>query len=143
SIVHAIQAALVCLVVTTAPARAAAGTIAAAGPSAPATATKAEPPRQLNLTRQQWTGDFDKMLERRIIRVDMPYSRSLYFIDKGRERGINAELARDVERYLNEKYVKELGKRPLTVYIVAVTRDKLLTDVRDGVADIAIGNLTV
>ncbi len=36
-----------------------------------------------------------------------------------------------------------MGKRPLTVYIVAATRDKLLTDLNGGLADIAIGNLTV
>ena len=83
------------------------------------------------------------MLERRTIRVYAPYSRSLYFIDKGRERGLGAELVRDFERWVNQKYAKQLGKRPLTVYIVAATRDKLLTDLTDGYADIAIGNLTV
>ena len=37
-----------------------------------------------------------------------------------------AELVRDFERWVNKKYAKQLGKRPLTVYIVAATRDKLL-----------------
>lgn len=73
----------------------------------------------------------------------VPYSRSLYFVDKGRERGLHAELVRDVERWMNQKYAKELGKRPLTIYIVAATRDKLLSALPDGLADIAIGNLTV
>ena len=67
------------------------------------------------------------MLERRIIRVLVPYSRTLYFIDKGRERGITAELVRDFERYVNQKYAKQLGKRPLTVvHRSPTTRDKLL-----------------
>jgi membrane-bound lytic murein transglycosylase MltF len=83
------------------------------------------------------------MLERRVIRVAAPYSRSLYFNDKGRERGLSAELVRDFERYLNQKYAKQLGKRPLTVYLFPATRDRLLTDVSGGLADIAIGNLTV
>jgi len=56
------------------------------------------------------------MLERRIIRVAVPYCRSLYFVDRGRERGVAAELVRDVERWLNAKYAKRLGKRPLTMY---------------------------
>ena len=99
--------------------------------------------RQLSLANKPWTGDFDKMLERRIIRVYAPYSRSLYFVDKGRERGIGAELIRDFERWVNEKYSKQLGNRPLTIYIVAATRDKLIPDLRGGLADIAIGNLTV
>jgi len=99
--------------------------------------------RQLAIVNKPWTGDFDEMLERRLIRVDAPYSRSLYFIDKGRERGLGAELVRDFEHWVNQKYAKQLGKRPVTISIVAATRDKLLPDLNEGLADIAIGNLTV
>lgn len=106
-------------------------------------APKSDKVRQLSIANKVWTGDFDKLLERRMIRVYSPFSRSLYFNDRGRERGLAAELVRDWERYINIKYAKQLGKRPLTVYIVPATRDKLLTDVRDGLADVAIGNLTV
>ncbi len=107
-----------------------------------ATLCSAEP-RGLAVANKPWTGDFDRMLERRMIRVDVPYSRSLYFNDKGRERGLAAELVRDFERWLNQKYAKQLGKRPLTVYIVPATREKLLPHVAGGLADIAVGNLTV
>ena len=99
--------------------------------------------RQLVIENKPRLGDFDSMLERRLIRVYAPYSRSLYFVDKGRERGISAELVRDFERWVNQKYAKQLGKRPLTIYIVAATRDKLLPSLREGFADIAVGNLTV
>ncbi len=110
--------------------------------TAPAAGEKA---RELKIqsANKPWKGDFDQMLERRKIRVYVPYSRSLYFVDKGRERGIAAELIRDFERWVNKKYAKQLGKRPVTVFIVAATRDKLLTDLNDGLADIAVGNLTV
>jgi membrane-bound lytic murein transglycosylase MltF len=104
---------------------------------------EASKPRQLVIANSVWTGDFDKMLDRRMIRIYAPFSRSLYFTDKGRERGIAVELARDWERYLNIKYAKELGKRPLTVYVMPATRDKLLPGVEYGLADVAIGNLTV
>ena len=89
------------------------------GPT-PVTAPVAEParPRQLLIANKPWLGDFDKMLERRMIRVEAPFSRSLYFSDKGRERGLAVELVRDFERYLNVKYAKQLGKRPLTIYVV-------------------------
>ncbi len=100
-------------------------------------------PRALAVANKTWTGDFDKMLERRMIRVYAPYSRSLFFNDKGRERGLSAELVRDFERWLNQKYAKQLGKRPLTIYIVPATRDKLIPDVVEGLADIAVGNITV
>lgn len=98
--------------------------------------------RQLHLDSQPWKGDFDAMLERRMIRVLVPYSRSLYYLDKGRERGLTAELVRDFERYVNKKHAKQLGKRPLTVYIVPTTRDKLLSGLNDGLGDISAGNLT-
>ena len=48
--------------------------------------------RQLPIANKPWKGDFDAMLERRMIRVTVPYSRSLYFIDRCRERGLAAEL---------------------------------------------------
>lgn len=78
-----------------------------------------------------------------MIRVYSPYSRSLYYVDKGRERGLGAELVRDFERWVNQTCAQQLGKRPLTVYIVSATRDQLLSDLNEGRADIAIGNLTV
>ncbi len=99
-------------------------------------AAPAGQPRQLTIANKPWTGDFDKMLERRMIRVYAPFSRSLYFSDKGRERGIAVELVRDWERYLNIKYAKQLGKRPLTIYIAPATRDKLLPYLGEGLADV-------
>jgi len=99
--------------------------------------------RSLAIAERKWTGDFDGMLERRIIRVAVPYSRSLYYNDKGRERGITAENIRDFERWLNQKYAKQLGKRPITLYIIPTTRDDLIPDVADGIVDIAAGNITV
>jgi membrane-bound lytic murein transglycosylase MltF len=116
---------------------------AAAAAQPAATAQSGAGLRKLNITNKPWTGDFDGMLERRIIRVYAPFSRSLYFNDKGRERGIAVELVRDWERYLNIKYAKTLRKRPLTIYIAPATRDKLLPDLNAGLADVAIGNLTV
>jgi membrane-bound lytic murein transglycosylase MltF len=119
---------------------------AAAAPApqpAAATDAAAAKPRQLAIANKRWTGDFDRMLERRMIRIAAPYSRSLYFNDKGRERGLSAELARDFERWLNQKYAKQLGKRPLTVYLYPATRDRLLPELEQGLADISIGNLTV
>ncbi|CAD6538044.1 MltF family protein [Paraburkholderia metrosideri] len=98
--------------------------------------------RQLNLGNKPWTGDFDAMLKRRIIRFLVPYSRTLYFNDKGRERGLSAELARDFERYINKRYASELAKRPVTLYLIPTTRDKLLTNLTAGLGDISAGNLT-
>jgi membrane-bound lytic murein transglycosylase MltF len=99
--------------------------------------------RKLEISNKPWTGDFNQMLERRMIRVLVPYSRTLYFNDKGHERGITADTVRDFERWVNKKYAKILGKRPLTVFIIPTTRDKLLPDVNSGIGDIAAGDITV
>ena len=113
-----------------------------AAPAAPASAPAAKV-RALPTEARVWKGDFDGMLERRHIRVLVPYSRTLFYNDKGRERGISAETARAFEQYLNRKYAAQLGKRPITLYLVATTRDELLQHVVDGLGDIAAGNLTV
>jgi membrane-bound lytic murein transglycosylase MltF len=133
--VRLILAALLCLLVRETCAQ------TAAKPSGTAPTAKAEPLRQLHLTSEPWTGDIDKMLERRLIRVHVPYSRSLYFVDRGRERGSRPRI-RDLS-VISTPDTPYFGKRPLTVYIVTATRDKLLTDLQQGLADVAVGNLTV
>jgi membrane-bound lytic murein transglycosylase MltF len=109
----------------------------------PASAPRPVEVRKLNLANKPWTGDFDAMRQRRIIRFLVPYSRTLYFNDKGRERGLSAELARDFERYVNKKYAQQLGNRPVTLYLIPTTRDKLLANLPAGLGDISAGNLTV
>jgi membrane-bound lytic murein transglycosylase MltF len=114
------------------------GGAAAAAPPAPKQA-----PRALPTDMKPWKGDLDGMIERRMIRVLVPYSRTLYYNDKGRERGVTADLVREFEQHLNRKHAKQLGKRPITVYMIPTTRDELLKDVAEGVGDIAAGNLTI
>jgi membrane-bound lytic murein transglycosylase MltF len=97
--------------------------------------------RALPVDSKPWSGDFQAMAERRMIRVLVPFSRSLYFADRGRERGLAAELVRDFETHINRRL--RTGKRPITVYIVPTARDKLLPGLVDGIGDIAVGNLTV
>ena len=116
--------------------------LAPANAQQPATAASAAAPRQLSVATKVRKGDLDQMIERRMVRVLAPYSRTLFYIDKGQERGLSAELARDFERYLNQKYQKQLGKRPITLFLIATTRDELIEDVAAGEGDIAIGNLT-
>jgi len=120
---------------------AAAGWVHAADAALAPTVEAAPSARGLSLAVKVWTGDFDRMVERRMIRVLVPYSRSLYFNDKGRDGGITAETVRDFETYINRKY--KTGKRPITVYLAPTTRDQLLQRVAAGQGDIAAGNLTI
>jgi ABC-type amino acid transport substrate-binding protein len=45
--------------------------------------------------------------------------------------------------FRNQKHRPQLGKRPITVYIIPTTRDTLLSDAAAGLGDTAAGNLTV
>ncbi|POY38046.1 lytic transglycosylase F [Solitalea longa] len=96
----------------------------------------------LRKAHKLYVGDFDTMQKRRIIRVLVPYSRTLFFNDKGRERGITADNFREFEMYLNKKYFKKPHSIPFTVVFVPTSRDKLLKNLILGVGDIAAGNLT-
>ena len=103
----------------------------------------AAPPRALPTHEVEYKADLDGLVERRLIRVAAPYSRTLYYNDKGRERGLSADFVRDFEAWINRKYAKRLRNRPITVVLRPVTRDELLPAVADGLADIAVGNLTI
>jgi membrane-bound lytic murein transglycosylase MltF len=94
-------------------------------------------------TEDPFAGDFDQMLERRRIRVLVPYSRTLFFHDKGAQRGMTADMMLEFEQYLNRKHAKRLNKRPLTLYIIPTTLDELVDDVAKGLGDIAAGNLSI
>ena len=65
------------------------------------------------------TGDLDTLLERREIRVLVPYSRTLFFNDKGAQRGLTADTLRDFEIFLNRKYPKK--GYPITVVALPTT----------------------
>ena len=95
----------------------------------------------LNTDLTFWTGDFDGMLERRTVRVLVPYSRSLYFNDKGAQRGLVADSLKEFEVFLNKKY--KLKNRPISVVALPTTREHLLPGLLQGEGDVAVGNLTI
>jgi membrane-bound lytic murein transglycosylase MltF len=88
-----------------------------------------------------WTGDFDQMLKRRVVRVLVPFSRTSFFLDKGAALGFEAELGQEFENWINKRY----GKKPYRIHVafVPTPRERLFSDLRDGKGDIAAGNLTV
>jgi membrane-bound lytic murein transglycosylase MltF len=95
----------------------------------------------LKLETQAVKGDWDEILKRGTIRIAVPYSRTLFFNDRGNQMGLTAEIIREFEQWLKKKYPKR--SRPITVLTIPTTRDKLLTKLRNGYAEIAAGNLTI
>src|SRR5262245_48320785 len=90
---------------------------------------------------QRFTGDFDGMAKRRLIRFLVVPSRTFYFVDKGTQRGASYDLGKAFEDEINQK----LGKRVLRVDVVfiPVARDDLLKALLEGRGDIAAANLTI
>src|SRR3954454_5746193 len=68
----------------------------------------------------QWTGDFDGMTARRIIRVLTAYSRTLYFIDKGTPRGTAYDQGKLLEDAINTNVP---GQLRVSVQFVPMSRD--------------------
>jgi hypothetical protein len=63
-----------------------------------------ELPRNVPLksVTQKWTGDLDGMIQRRMVRVLVPYSKTFYFVDRGVQRGIVYDLFMQYKAGLNK-----------------------------------------
>ncbi len=90
---------------------------------------------------EPWTGDLEGMVERRVIRVLTAHSPVLYFVDRGRQRGVVYELVRRFEKHLNAA----LSRRHVRVHaiILPVARDELIPRLVRGQGDLAIAQLTI
>jgi ABC-type amino acid transport substrate-binding protein len=101
-----------------------------------------EPGRvELSLTDTRFIGDFDQMLDRRGVRVVVPFSRTLCFVDKGTLYGTTADGVQLLQEWLNRTF--KLGARPLTVRLIPTSRDKLFDAILTGDGDIAGGDITI
>ncbi len=95
-----------------------------------------------NLERgRPWTGGFDGMVERRVIRVLLVPNRTNYFLDGAVQRGMTYDAMVAFEKFLN----KRLGKRKSKVHIaiLPVPRDMLIPALVSGLGDVAAANLTI
>ncbi len=124
----------------------------AAGGAADAQATAADAPLEpapeatplpngLAPLVEPFTGDFDAMLKRRVIRVLTVQNPVLYAVDRGREVGITYETLKAFEKRINEK----AGNEVVTLHVVAipVARDELIPRLVAGQGDIAAAALSV
>ncbi len=49
----------------------------------------------------EWRGDFDALVQRRLFRVLIPYSKTFYFLDKATQRGASYEMVKAFEKQIN------------------------------------------
>jgi len=88
-----------------------------------------------------FTGNFDEMVKKRIIRVLMPYNRAFFFFDGAQPKGIAYEGAELFEKFINKKLKNKTLK--VRVLVIPTPREKLFSWLKSGTGDIAIGNLTI
>jgi membrane-bound lytic murein transglycosylase MltF len=88
-----------------------------------------------------FTGDFDEMVKRRLIRVGTVYNRTHYFIDKGVQRGFVYEAFKRFEDDLNKKL--HTGLLKVHVVIVPLVRDRLFPALQAGKVDLVSASLTI
>lgn len=99
--------------------------------------------RFVELVRTPWVGDLDGMLERRLIRVLIVPSRTMYFVDKGMPGGMAVEYQAAFEDYINKRFPPKARHLKTNVVLVPTSREDLLTAVLEGRGDIAASHLTI
>jgi len=98
-------------------------------------------PENAMLENKPWTGDFDQMAEKRQVRVLVAFSKTFYFLDRGRQRGISYDLLKEFEKFVNKKLKTKTLK--VNVVFIPVRRDELIPGLVKGLGDIAVANLTI
>jgi membrane-bound lytic murein transglycosylase MltF len=119
------------------PALTAACLLASMAQSGPASAPKAVTLPGL----KPWSGDFDGMQKRRIVRLLVPFSQTHYFIDRGRQMGVGSEFGRALEEWLNKRHAASHLR--LHVVMAPMPRGKLFAALEAGLGDAIVANLTV
>ncbi|MCD2181926.1 transglycosylase SLT domain-containing protein [Rhizobium sp. GN54] len=85
--------------------------------------------------------DYDEMAKRQLVRVLVPFSKTIYFIDAGKELGTAVEYGRALEEQINKGTKKELDR--VRVIFLPTPRDRLLDALVQGYGDIVMANLTI
>lgn len=87
------------------------------------------------------TGDFDEMQKRRLIRILVPFSKTIYFIDKGTQLGTAVDFGTELEKVLNKDRKKEIDR--IRIAFIPMARDQLIPALNAGRGDIIMANLTI
>src|SRR5690242_20908612 len=90
---------------------------------------------------QPFKGDWEEIRRRRVLRALVVYSRTLYFVDRGKQRGASFQILEAFEKDVNAgQGNKKLG---FHVVFVPVSRADLIPALLDGRGDLAAANLLV
>jgi len=88
-----------------------------------------------------FTGDFEEMVKRRLIRVGVTFNRTFYFVDKGAPRGLAYEYCTLYEEALNKRL--NTGNLKVHLVMIPMSRDMLIPSLQAGKIDMVVAQLTI
>jgi membrane-bound lytic murein transglycosylase MltF len=101
---------------------------------------EALPAETRQILDRTFTGDFDEMVKRRLIRVGVVFNRTQYFIDHGEQRGMIYESVRLFEEEVNKRL--HTGQLKVLLAFVPLSREQLLPALVNGKVDAVAAVLT-
>ena len=97
-------------------------------------------PADLHGFWEPWHGDFDGMVERRVVRVLTTYGGYQFYYKEGRPQGAIVDMLRAFENYLNDKL--DRGNVRIHVLPIPMSRDQLIPSLLQGHGDLIASDLT-
>jgi len=97
--------------------------------------------KSFNLLNKAELSSFPEMLKKRYIRALVVYSKTDFFFEKGRARGIQTEYLNRYEKFLNKKIKNPADK--IHIVFIPVTFSELIPALIAGKGDIAATFLTI
>lgn len=91
----------------------------------------------------RYTGLLDTIIERRRLRVLVPYSHTTYYIDGTEQKGMAYEAMKHFETYLNQQLGYSTQPPYIQVVFIPLTRDQLIPALRKGYGDLIAEPLTI
>jgi len=92
---------------------------------------------------RKWTGDLDELLTKRVIRIGVPYSKTLYYTVKGVQWGVAYEGGKEFEAYLNRKYPQKTKNLKIIAMFFVTPREEAIERLNNGTLDVLIAGLTI
>lgn len=90
---------------------------------------------------ESWTGDFNGMVQRRVIRVLTVYSPGHFYLEQGQQKGINKEYARGLEKFINKRLPRKHAR--VHVATIPVARNELIPALLAGRGDLVMAGLSI
>ncbi len=95
------------------------------------------------ISAKQWKGDLDVLLQHRVIRIAVSYSKTFYYEVNGVQYGVAYESGKAFEEFLNKKYPQKNKNIKIHVLFLVTPREKMYAQLTGGNVDIVTGGIAV